>query len=651
MSDIVNPYIAGNPVTGSEMFFGRGDIFQFIRQALVGQHRDNVIVLYGQRRTGKTSVLYQMHSHLDAHYLCIFVDLHGFALEGISGFLWELANNMVRSLHREYQIDLPRPNRLEFMADPRNFFENEFLSQVWSVCGDQHVLLMLDEAIRLQEQVQADKLEHEIFEYLRHLMQHYERLNFLFSLGSGLEEMEKEYSFLFSVGLYKKISFLDHDAANALITQPIKDFYQVEPNAVERILQITSGHPYYTQLLCHSLFYRWQQRHIPRIEVLDVDEVLDEVVERGLAVLKHVWEESTSGEKAIMTGMATSMGEYNSLIETNDINRAWAQCDVVIPKGEMANAIRNLIARDVITGQNKYMFTVELQRLWVQKYRRLEWVKEEIEDTIREWSSNIEIVKSLPNTRISRRSVILGLTGLAIVSATAVGIILREYTQRSISHTIPGPIFTHTSRAATPTFTPTQQGSGIPKGKLLYSASSPGPTCDTGGGRWVNINQSTISCLPIGDVKISNTNQSSKLVGTMLISLPGISFPSNYVIQAQLQQASTSSSDFGIYFRNQPGDLQGTYTFLIHPDGTWSAYVYDNKTAIPTEITNGRSIGDAHASILVDVAIMNRNFSFYVNGRQVGSVTDGKYSTGTVGIAVDQGGTVFARNFALYMIA
>src|SRR5213078_842337 len=50
MSDIINPFVAGNPITGSEMFFGREDIFQFIRQTLIGQHRDNVVVLYWHRQ-------------------------------------------------------------------------------------------------------------------------------------------------------------------------------------------------------------------------------------------------------------------------------------------------------------------------------------------------------------------------------------------------------------------------------------------------------------------------------------------------------------------------------------------------------------------------------------------------------------------------
>ena len=89
MNATPNPYIAGNPLTGSEMFFGRADVFDFIHQALSGQHQDHVLVLYGQRRTGKTSVLYQMDRHLSDRYLCIFIDLHGLALDGLNAFIQE----------------------------------------------------------------------------------------------------------------------------------------------------------------------------------------------------------------------------------------------------------------------------------------------------------------------------------------------------------------------------------------------------------------------------------------------------------------------------------------------------------------------------------------------------------------------------------
>lgn len=351
MPDAINPYIAGSPVTGSEMFFGREDVFTFVRQVLIGKHRDNIIVLYGQRRTGKTSALYQLPAHLGQHYLCVFIDLQSLQLDSIDGFLWELANHIQRILQREYQIQLPRLERQEFMADARAFFQYTFLDRIWSAIGDCHLLLMLDEAIRLEEQVRAGKVEPEVFEYMSHLMQHYERFNFLFSLGSGLEEMEKEYALLFRTAVYKKISFLDREEAEALITEPVKEYYEVEPAARERIFQITSGHPYYTQLLCHSLFNYWQRYTPECIAPQHVDGVLNEVIERGLAVFKHVWEESTDAEKAVMAAIASITDSTNEPVSRDTINRAWKRYyKITIPWEEMAKALKNLIARDILTG-------------------------------------------------------------------------------------------------------------------------------------------------------------------------------------------------------------------------------------------------------------------------------------------------------------
>ena len=386
MSESLNPYIAGNPITGSEMFFGRDDVFAFIHQALTGKHQDNVLVLYGQRRTGKTSVLYQMRHHLDDRYLPIFIDLHGLALESLSGFILELANIISRSLRRGYEVELPPLDRAEFTADARNAFETTFLEGIWERIGERQLLLMLDEAIRLEEQVRAGKLEPDIFDYLRHMMQHHARLNFLFSLGSGLEEMEKEYAFLFNVALYKKISFLDRASAVALITRPVENIYQLDQDAIERILEVTSAHPYFTQLICHGLFNHCISKSISRVTAADVDAVLDEAVERGLAVLKHVWEESDPCEKAVLSALAahgeSSPIQRRAVADESTIKNSWYSLGEDVPRGEIASAVKRLIARDVIIASpfGGYRFTVELQRMWVQKYRRLDWTQEEIKD-------------------------------------------------------------------------------------------------------------------------------------------------------------------------------------------------------------------------------------------------------------------------------
>lgn len=209
---------------------------------------------------------------------------------------------------------------------------------------------------------------------------------------------------------------------------------------------------------------------------------------------------------------------------------------------------------------------------------------------------------------------------------------------------------TTVTSATTPTSIPTTvQANDVPKGTPLYSAPLPSP-CDKNGGRWVNYNSPVIICRPTG-VEISNPQ--TDLVGTFLINLPngGSTFPSNYVIEAQLQQASSSHSNFGIYFRNQPGSQPGVYTFLIHPDGSWSSYVYDNVNGNPTMIGSGGPIGSPYSSMKVDVVVNGANFSFYVNGKHVGDATNKIYSMGTVGIVVDTGGDIFASNFVLYALA
>ena len=63
------PYVTGTPLKTDDVFVGRKDIFKFVRENLVGSHQNNVIILHGQRRTGKTSVLYRLKDVMDeSHY-------------------------------------------------------------------------------------------------------------------------------------------------------------------------------------------------------------------------------------------------------------------------------------------------------------------------------------------------------------------------------------------------------------------------------------------------------------------------------------------------------------------------------------------------------------------------------------------------------
>ncbi len=209
---------------------------------------------------------------------------------------------------------------------------------------------------------------------------------------------------------------------------------------------------------------------------------------------------------------------------------------------------------------------------------------------------------------------------------------------------------TQPTATTAPSPTATQPTTGIPLGQQLYATGSPGPRCDQNGGNWSATNGLQINCLG-NRTRLSDTT--ANLQGIFLTALPAAALPTNYVVQVRLQQGLASSADFGVFFRNQPGNnQQGTYSFLIHNDGSWGAYVYDNTSGQQRELAKGTgALNDIHAAVTLDIVVSGQQFTFYADGNQLGTATDATYSSGTAGIAINQGGIVSASNFKLYATA
>lgn len=75
-NSITNPYIVGNPIKTKEMFFGREDDFAFICRKLQAEKPNQVIVLCGERRSGKTSILFQiLNGRLGDAFLPMMIDM------------------------------------------------------------------------------------------------------------------------------------------------------------------------------------------------------------------------------------------------------------------------------------------------------------------------------------------------------------------------------------------------------------------------------------------------------------------------------------------------------------------------------------------------------------------------------------------------
>ena len=384
------PYVTGMPLKTDHLFVGRQDVFEYIQEHLFGTYQNNVIVLHGQRRTGKTSILYRLKKVMADTHLCVLVDMQGKAARGTLDFLYSLADDIVYALE-DQGITLELPPRSGFADSPEFFFRSRFLRSVYDVLppvtnpdagthphdGDhqhkKHVLLMFDEFEELQKRVEDGKLEPEIFPFLRNLMQHEEPLDFVFAGTHKLEELGAEYwSILFNIASYKKITFLSHDDAQRLITEPVKVHLEYDPLAVERIIGVTGGHPYFTQVVCHELVSYHNETERTYLTANDIEAALDRIVERGEAHFKFIWAESSTHERAVLLALSDVL-ETAELASADDVRGQLNKCEACPTDIPVPQVLDRLEMGDILTRSgprsNLYRFKIDLIRRWIYATR------------------------------------------------------------------------------------------------------------------------------------------------------------------------------------------------------------------------------------------------------------------------------------------
>ena len=381
---ISNPYATGRPLrAGSPVFFGREDVFVFIRENLGGPGSENILVLVGQRRMGKTSLLQQLPDRLSEGYVSVYLDGQALGIEGgMAGLFYDIALEISEALvGRGITLEPPTLEALEGKLGPT--FEKQFLPQVAEALGERVLLLLFDEFEELEMRVRSGKLPPTVFPYLRHLMQHSQNVAFIFAGTHRLEELTADYwSTLFNIALYKRVHLLDMEAARRLIAEPVQSCGLLYDDlAIDKMLRVTAGHPYFLQLLCHALVNLHNRERLNYITIRDVNRTLGEIVGLGEAHLAFLWGESTKEERAVLTALARMIsagkpgtrGAIAGLLEEHGLQIAPAEVSALAE-----GLARREIVRETEPETDRYEFTVDLMRLWIEETKSLGRVIEEI---------------------------------------------------------------------------------------------------------------------------------------------------------------------------------------------------------------------------------------------------------------------------------
>jgi hypothetical protein len=375
---ITNPYLPGTPLRkDSALFFGREELFDFIAEHAGMQSQRNVFMLVGQRRTGKTSLLLRLEDYLPPQLLPVYIDCQSLGVSpGMPALLQEFGWHIADALGAK-GLKIPVPELAVWQTDPTRIFQREFLPAARGLLpAGTTLLLVFDEFEAFESMVADGILPRTFFPYMRHLMQHSTGLGFVFVGTRRLEEMSADYwSVLFNIALYRKIDFLSPEAAARLICEPVAPHIIYDDLAIDKILRVTAGHPYFLQLVCYTLVKQANQQKSGYVTISDVNVALDEMLRLGEVHFAYLWQRSNLAERAVLAAAGHLM-DRNEPLHPEEFAEYLQSFSIELNPAEVTHALNSLVERDIMRevteeGKALYELRIGLVGQWVIQNKSL----------------------------------------------------------------------------------------------------------------------------------------------------------------------------------------------------------------------------------------------------------------------------------------
>lgn len=387
MMKLSNPYTAGNPVYGRNKFIGRADVLCDVLWTLSNPDT-NAIMLFGQRRIGKTSILLHIQQELiEKHeYTPIYFDLQHKASFPLVDVLYHIAQKI------SFVLKTPLPRREQFDVSGK-FFREVFIPAAVKIVKSQGLILLFDECGVL-DLSQPRPAGISFFPYLQHWLKVGEGLQAVFALGRRPGKLSANSLLTFKAMRSRKILLMTREECAAIIRQSEKNAsLRWSDKAVTRVWYWTQGHPYFTQLLCSEI---WEAAFAERDFVehdargerdspgdltirspANVDAAIGGALVHGAHAFQWIWHDLSLAEQLVMAAMAEIQGDHISQKEFMEVlNHSGVRS--ILP--EIKIRLNMLIWWELLRPANEgFRFAVPLLRRWVITEKPLRRVKATLE--------------------------------------------------------------------------------------------------------------------------------------------------------------------------------------------------------------------------------------------------------------------------------
>ncbi len=358
MAGIQNPYVVGEPVQG-QAFYGRDEVIAEIERRLP---YERLLILCGPRRIGKTSILQNLSLAKSlSRFTFIYVDSSQMVAQSVAEARYYLATEIARTLNLEV------PPQSDFADE--NILHRRFLPWACQRMYPQLPVLMLDEFDVLDRPPEEAAYHTKVtFEFIQELIEAESQLAIMIGLGPKLGERSRSLQHYLHLERWIKVSRLDPEAAHAVIVNPAADQMSYAPEAVEHLIALTSGHPYFTQLVCSEVFDSVRDVGKKHVSREDVAAAVAGILESGKADFDWLWDDLSPAERLTLA-LSAEASDENGLITSQRLNQLDADHRVERSGLELESAANRLVELDLIQREEPtgFRFVVELVRWWVAR--------------------------------------------------------------------------------------------------------------------------------------------------------------------------------------------------------------------------------------------------------------------------------------------
>jgi type I restriction enzyme M protein len=388
-----SPYFVSEPVSQkrTDIFVGREETIARIKHQLAS---GNTVLLEGNRRAGKTSILKQIEglNHIQDR-LAVYASLQ--ATEGdseVAGMrseaVWRTLAKSIISGVATLEIDVPLPDGTVLVkgagvgiaracrkgisseAPWEDFLEYATLVMNLLAKRGHGLVLMIDEFDKLQEGIDNRVTSPQIPENIRYLIQNLPGFSAILTGSRRMQRLRHEYwSALYGLGKQVGVTALEPDAARRLIQKPVEGRLTYTHEAVELLIDLTARQPFLIQSLCNQVFELAVEQQLRSITATTVNEAANRFVEHN-EHFASLWDYAETDRRRFILALCNREAGSSNPLTFGVLKERLGAEGIEVSDTDLDSDIKYLQELELIDytgtdGGEIYQLTVPLMGQWI----------------------------------------------------------------------------------------------------------------------------------------------------------------------------------------------------------------------------------------------------------------------------------------------